>query len=138
MTHVAHHLTDMATVSMIVAVAAEATAEMILTATEDLVAMIVVTEAMADVIAMTDMVPVESIVMLAVMTATAAVEEMSDAEVVEVTLIATSVVIATVDAHPEMLLQLPPMVTQHLVERVGSHTEVETMMIDSPVVVIDR
>jgi hypothetical protein len=48
------------------------------------------------------------------------------------------VVIATVDAHPEMLLQLPHMVTQLLVESLGSHMEVETMMRDTPVVATDR
>lgn len=133
----APHLADMVTVSTIVVVAVEAMAEMIPTAIVDL-AMIVAIEATDGVIVMMDTLLVESIVTLeAAMIATAAAE-VTIAVVEEVdTLIAMSVVIATVDVHPEMSLQLPPMVIQLLAERAESHTEVETMKRDSPVVVID-
>jgi hypothetical protein len=43
-------------------------------------------------------------------------------------IVMTVVVIATVDAHPEMLLQLPHMVTQLLVESLGSHMEVRSAL----------
>ena len=138
MTRVALHQADMVTVSMIVVVVAEAMAAMIPTATVAPVEMIVVTVVTADVIAMTDMLLVALTVMPDVTIATAAAET-SDVAVVEDTLIVMSeVVIATLDAHPEMLLQLPHMVTQLLVESLGSHMEVEMMMRDIPVVAIDR
>ena len=138
MTRVALHLADMVIVSMIVVVEAEATVVMTLTAIVVLVEMIVVTEATADVIVMTDTLLVVLTAMPDVTIVTAAAE-MRDVAVEEDTLIVMSaVVIATVDAHPEMLLQLPHMVTQLLVESLGSHMEVETMMRDIPVVAIDR
>jgi hypothetical protein len=138
MTRVALHQADMAIVSMIVVVAAEAMVAMILTATVAPAAMIVVTEATADVIATTDTLLVALTAMPDVTIATAAAET-SDVVAVEDTLIVMrEVVIATVDAHPEMLLQLPHMVTQLLVESLGSHMEVETMMRDTPVVATDR
>lgn len=128
---------DMVTVSMIAAAAVEVTVVMILTAIVDPVVMIEATVATADVTAMMDMLLVGLTDMLDVMIAMAA-EATSAVVVVEDTLIAmTEVVIATVDAHLEMLLQLPPMVTQLLVESQGSHMEVETMMTDIPVVAID-
>jgi hypothetical protein len=138
MTHVALHLADMATVSMIVVVVAEAMVAMILTATVAPAEMIVVTEATADVIVMTDTLLVVLTAMPDVTIATAAAET-SDVAVEEDTLtVMSEVVIATVDAHLEMLLPLPHMVTQLLVESLGSHMEVETMMRDTPVVAIDR
>jgi hypothetical protein len=138
MTRVALHLADMATVSMIVVVVAEAMVAMILTAIVALAEMIVVTEATADVIVMTDTLLVVLTAMPDVTIATAAAET-SDVAVEEDTLtVMSEVVIATVDAHPEMLLPLPHMVTQLLVESLGSHMEVETMMRDTPVVAIDR
>lgn len=138
MTRVALHRADMVTVSMIVVVVAEAMVAMIRTATVAPVEMIVATEDIADVIAMMDMLLVVLTAMPDVTIATAAVET-SDVAVEEDTLIVMSeVVIATVDAHPEMLLPLPHMVTQLLVENLGSHMEVETMMRDIPVVAIDR
>jgi hypothetical protein len=138
MTRVALHQADMAIVSMIVVVAAEAMVAMIPTATVAPAAMIVVTEATADVIATTDTLLVALTAMPDVTIATAAAET-SDVVAVEDTLIVMrEVVIATVDAHPEMLLQLPHMVTQLLVESLGSHMEVETMMRDTPVVATDR
>lgn len=137
---VALPLADTVTASMIGVVEAEVMAAMTLTAIAVLVVTIVVIGAMAAVIATTDTLIVALTAMLDVMTAIAAAAEMSDAAAVEEdTLIAmTELAIATVDAHPEMLLPLPPMVTQLLVEKLGSHTEVETMMRDIPVVVIDR
>jgi hypothetical protein len=138
MTRVALHLADMATVSMIVVVVAEAMVAMILTAIVAPAEMIVVTEATADVIVMTDTLLVVLTAMPDVTIATAAAET-SDVAVEEDTLtVMSEVVIATVDAHPEMLLPLPHMVTQLLVESLGSHMEVETMMRDTPVVAIDR
>jgi hypothetical protein len=138
MTRVALHQADMVTVSMIVVVVAEAMVAMIPTATVAPAEMIVAIVVTADVIVMTDTLLVELTVMPDVMIATA-VAETSDVAVVEDTLIVMiEVVIATVDAHPEMLLQLPHMVTQLLVESLGSHMEVETMMRDTPVVAIDR
>ena len=122
----------MAIVLMIVAVGVMA--EMILIATVDL-AMIVATEAMAGATATTGMDPVESTVMPVVMTATAAVE-MIDVEVIPIVTIGVTVV--RVDAHTEMF-QLPPMVTQPLVQRVeSSNMEAGTMKTDFPVVGIDR
>jgi hypothetical protein len=138
MTRVALHLADMATVSMTVVVVAEAMVAMILTATVAPAEMIVVTEATADVIVMTDTLLVVLTAMPDVTIATAAAET-SDVAVEEDTLtVMSEVVIATVDAHPEMLLPLPHMVTQLLVESLGSHMEVEMMMRDTPVVAIDR
>jgi hypothetical protein len=138
MTRVALHQADMVTVSMIVAVVVEAMVAMIPTATVAPAEMIVATVVTADVIATTDTLLVALTAMPDVMIATAVVET-SDVAVVEDTLIVMiEAVIATVDAHPEMLLQLPHMVTQLLVESLGSHMEVETMMRDIPVVAIDR
>lgn len=138
MTRVALHQADMVTVLMIVVVVAEAMVAMIPTATVAPAEMIVVTVATADVIVMTDTLLVALTAMPDVTIAIAAAET-SDVAVAEDTLIVMSeVVIATVDAHPEMLLQLPHMVTRLLVENLGSHMEVETMMRDTPVVAIDR
>jgi hypothetical protein len=147
MTLVAPHLADMV-IDLMTVVVAEVMAEMILTATVDLAMTGVEIEVTADAIATMDMLLVVLIAMpVDAMTAIAAVVEMIAVVVEVVTLIAmtvvvtvveTAVVTATVDAHPEMLLHLPPMVTQLLAERAGSHTEVETMMRDTPVVTIDR
>jgi hypothetical protein len=142
MTRVALHQADMVTVSMIVVVVAEAMVAMIPTATVAPVEMIVVTVVTADVIAMMDTLLVASTAMPDVMIATAAAETSDVAVAVavaeDILIVMSEVVIATVDAHPEMLLQLPHMVTQPLVESLGSHMEVETMMRDTPVVAIDR
>jgi len=114
---------------------------MILTATADLVAMIVATEVMAAVIVMMVTLPVESTAMPeAAMTAIVAVVVTTGVEAEVATQTAMTVVeIATVDAHLVMLLQQPPMATPLLAERLGSHMEVEsTMKRDTPVVDIDR
>ncbi len=69
------------------------------------------------------------------MIATAAVVEMIDVEVVEDTPI---VMTEATEAPLAMGRQQPPMVTQHLVQKLGNHTEVEaTMMTDIIVVIID-
>jgi hypothetical protein len=139
MTRVALHQADMVTASMIVVVVEEAMVAMIPTATVAPAEMIVVTVVTADVIAMTDTLLVALIAMPDVMIATAAAET-SDVVVVEedTLIVMIEAVIATVDAHPEMLVQLPHMVTKLLVESLGSQMEVETMMRDIPVVAIDR
>ncbi len=99
----------------------EATAEMIV------IAAMAVTTAMA-------MLP-ESTDMEVAMTAIAAAVEMIDVEAEEDTLIVT---IEATEAPLAMGRQQPPMVTQHLVQKLGSHTEVEaTMMTDIIVVTID-
>jgi hypothetical protein len=136
MTRVALHQADMVTALMTDAVAVEVMVAMIRTVTVDLVAMIVVIVAMADVTVTTTLLVV-SIVMQAAMTATAVVETTDVAAVADTLTAMTEVVIATVDGHPEMPLQLPPMATQLLAESLGSHTEVETTMRDTPVVAID-
>jgi hypothetical protein len=138
MTREALHQADMVTVSMIVVVVAEAMVAMIPTAIVDPAEMIVVTVATADVIVMTDTLLVVLTAMPDVMIVTAAAETSDVAVVEDILIVMSGVVIATVDAHPEMLLQLPHMVTPLLVERLGSHMEVETMMRDTPVVAIDR
>jgi hypothetical protein len=119
----------MATATMIVVVAEEATVDV--TTTADTVEMIV-TVAMAEIAMITP--PVESIAMLA-MTDTAAVVAMTDVEAVEDTLIVMRE--ATV-APLARLRQQPPMVILLLVESLVNHTEVEaTRMRESPVVNID-
>jgi hypothetical protein len=138
MTRVALHQADMVTVSMIVVVVAEAMAAMIPIVTVAPAGMIVVTEATADVIVMTDTLLEVSTAMPDVTIAIAAAETSDVAVEADTLIVMTVVVIATVDAHPEMLLPLPHMVTQLLVESPGSHMEVETMMRDTPVVAIDR
>lgn len=138
MTRVALHQADMVTASMIVVVVAEAMVAMIPTATVAPAEMIAETEATADVIVMTDTLLVALTAMLDEMIATAAVETSDVAVAVDTLIVMSEVEIATVDAHPEMLLQLPHMVTQLPVESLGSHMEVETMMRDTPVVAIDR
>lgn len=77
---------------------------------------------------------VESIAML-VTTDTAAVVVMTDVEVAEDTL---TVMTEEIEAQLAMARQQPPMATQPLVEKAGSHTEVETTMLrDTPVVNIN-
>lgn len=126
-----HPQAVMATATMIVVVEEEATEDG--TTIADTAEMIV-TVAMAET-ATTDTPPAESIAMLA-MTDIAAVVVMTDVEAV----VATPIVMreeATV-ALLARLRQQPPMVIQHLVERLGNHTEVEASMTrDSPVVIID-
>jgi hypothetical protein len=126
-----HPQAAMATATMIVVVEEEATEDG--TTIADTAEMIV-TVAMAET-ATTDTPPAESIAML-VMTDIAAVVVMTDVEAV----VATPIVMreeATV-ALLARLRQQPPMVIQHLVERLGNHTEVEASMTrDSPVVIID-
>jgi hypothetical protein len=126
-----HPQAVMATATMIVVVEEEATEDV--TIIVDTAEMIV-TVAMAET-ATTDTPPAESIAMLA-MTDIAAAVVMTDVEAV----VATPIVMreeATV-ALLARLRQQPPMVIQHLVERLGNHTEVEASMTrDSPVVIID-
>jgi hypothetical protein len=133
------HHQDTETVSMTAAVE---DIVMTHTATVDPVEMIVAIVAMDAAIVMMDMLHVVLTVMPDAMTDMAVVET----TVVEVevdTLIAMIVEetveeIAMVDVHPVMSLQQPPMVTQLLAERAGSHMEVEfTMTRNSPVVAID-
>lgn len=115
-----------------------------LTATVDPAVMTVVT-ADTDAATATTTLPVESTV-TEVAATTATVDVMTAVAVVAVTLIATTVAtavnvveIAMVDAHPVMQLRQPPMVTQPLAEKLGSHTEVDTtMMRNTPIVAIDR
>jgi hypothetical protein len=135
MTPVALRQADMVTVSMIAAVAVEVMAVTTRTVIVDL-AMIVVTEATDGGTVMTDTPLAESIDMPDVMIAMA-VETNAAVEVEDIRIAMTEVVIATVDAHLEMLLLLPPMVTKLLAESQGSHMEVETMMRDTPAEVID-
>jgi hypothetical protein len=119
----------MATATMIVVVAEEATEDV--TTTADIAEMIV-TVAMAEIATSTPL--AESIATLAT-TDTAAVAAMIDVEAVE------DIPIAMREANVAPLARLrqqPPMVIQLLVERLGNHTEVEaTMMRESPVVNID-
>jgi hypothetical protein len=115
-------------VMMTVAVVEEVMAAMMIIAV-----MIAVNEDMAEIA--TTMLPVE-LTATPAMTAIAAVEVMIVLVVAEDTLIVmTEVIVAPV----AMVHQQPPMAILPLVERLGSHTEVETtMMIDIPVVNIDR
>lgn len=115
-----------------------------LTATVDPVVMTVAT-ADTDAVTATTTLPVESIV-TEVAATTATVDVMTAVAVVADTLTATTVAtavtveeIAMVDAHPVMQPRQPPMVTQPLAEKLGSHTEVDTtMMRNTPIVAIDR
>ena len=102
----------------------EATAEMIVIVAMAVIVMMMLPE-------LTDMVEVA-------MTAIAAVAEMTDVEVVEVVEDTLIVMREATVAQLAMARQQPPMVTQHLVQKLGNHTEVEaTMMTDIIVASID-
>lgn len=115
-----------------------------LTATVDPAVMTVAT-ADTDAVTATTTLPVESTV-TEVAATTATVDVMTAVAAVADTLTATTVAtavtveeIAMVDAHPVMQHHQPPMVTQPLAEKLGSHTEVDTtMMRNTPIVAIDR
>jgi len=108
-----------------------------LTATVDPAVMTVVT-ADTDAATATTTLPVEPTV-TEVAATTATVDVMTAVAVVAVTLTATTVAtavnvvenvveIAMVDAHPVMQLRQPPMATQPLAEKLGSHTEVRSAL----------
>lgn len=76
-----------------------------------------------------------SIVMLEDAMIGTVVEEMTGAEVVAMVAATVTIVeIAMVVVHREMHLQLPLMVIQLHAESLGSHTEVETIATETPVV----
>lgn len=119
---------------MIVAAAVEVTEDVTTTADTEVDAVMTETVAMAETVMTTALVEVSTATLA--MTATAAVG-MIVAEVdTGVDVITTEAEIVALPV--KHLLQLLPMVIQHLVERLGNHTEVEaTMKRDSPVANID-
>ena len=124
----------MVTAMMTAAAVEEVMDEMIMVDTEDVMTMIADT---ADVIVMTT--PHAELTDTLAETIDTAEVATSDVEAEEDTLIAMIGEIEMVVDHLAMWLQQPPMVTQLLVERRGSHTEVDaTMMRASPVVNFDR